>query len=70
MTEIDYYEEVRQKLRLGKLAVPKHEKVIEVFKILWNEEDIKLLSYFEPPGKLLSGALLCPGHCSPLQRRN
>ncbi len=58
MTAIDYYEEVRQKLRLGKLAVPKHEAVMEVFRILWNEEDIKLLYHFDPPGKLLSAVKL------------
>ncbi len=58
MTEIDYYEEVRQRLRLGKLAVPKHKKIIEFFKIIWNEEDIKLLSHFDGPGKLLTAVKL------------
>ncbi|NVM53357.1 MAG: 4Fe-4S binding protein [Candidatus Helarchaeota archaeon] len=58
MSEIDYYEEVRQKLRLGKLAVPKHEKVIEVFKILWNKEDIRLLFHFDRAGKLLTAVKL------------
>ena len=54
MTEVDYYEIVRQKLKLGPVYAPKHKKIFELMKILWNEEEIKLLSHFEGIGKLLS----------------
>ncbi len=47
MTEADYYEIVRQKLTLGPLYAPKHKKVIELLKVFWNEEEIKILSHFE-----------------------
>jgi transcription initiation factor IIE alpha subunit len=47
MTEADYYEVVRQKLVLGPLYAPKHKKVIELLKIFWNEEEIRILSHFE-----------------------
>ncbi|MCK4285865.1 MAG: 4Fe-4S binding protein [Candidatus Lokiarchaeota archaeon] len=48
MTEVDYYEIVRQKLVLGPLVTPKHRKIIKLMKIFWNEEEIKLLSHFDP----------------------
>ncbi|MHA2130478.1 MAG: ATP-binding protein [Promethearchaeota archaeon] len=54
MTEVDYYEVVRQKLKLGKLYAPKHKKVIELLKIFWNEEEIKILSQFEGTDKDIS----------------
>ena len=47
MSDIDYYELVRQKLMLGPLYAPKHKKVAELLKTLWNDEEIKLLSQFE-----------------------
>jgi ferredoxin len=54
MAEIDYYELVREKLTLGPIFAPKHEKTIEVMKILWNEEEIKILSHFPKAGKYIS----------------
>lgn len=51
MTEIDYYEIVRQKLVLGPLSTPKHRKIKKLMKIFWNEEEIKLLSHFESADK-------------------
>ena len=54
MTEIDYYEEVRQKLTLGPLHAPKHEKTFKIMKLLWNEEEIKLLSHFPIAGETIS----------------
>ncbi|MHA1987788.1 MAG: hypothetical protein ACW98D_14225, partial [Promethearchaeota archaeon] len=47
MTEVDYYETVRQKLVIGPLKTPKHRKITKLMKIFWNEEEIKLLSHFE-----------------------
>jgi Pyruvate/2-oxoacid:ferredoxin oxidoreductase delta subunit len=47
MTEVDYYDVVRQKLVLGPLISPKHRKIIKLLKIFWNEEEIKLLSHFD-----------------------
>jgi len=46
MTEIDYYEQVRQKLVSGDIHVPKHKKVIKLMKVFWNEEEIKILNHF------------------------
>ena len=54
MNQTDYYEVVRQKLKLGPVYAPKHKKIYELLKLLWNEEEIKLLSYFEGVGKMLS----------------
>ncbi len=46
-TQLNYYDIVRQKLTLGPLTAPKHEKIFELLKIFWPEEDtIKLLSFF------------------------
>ncbi len=58
MTEIDYYENVRQKLVLGRLFAPKHKKVIELLKVFWNEEEIKILSHLENVGNWISPSKL------------
>ncbi|MHA2181249.1 MAG: 4Fe-4S binding protein [Promethearchaeota archaeon] len=47
MTEVDYYEAVRQKLVIGPLKTPKHRKITKLMKIFWNKEEIKLLSHFD-----------------------
>jgi len=54
MTEIDYYEIVRQKLTLGPLSAPKHRKIRKLMEVFWNEEEIKLLSHFESADKYIS----------------
>ena len=51
MTEIDYYENVRSKMELGPLTAPKHKAVLGLLKIFWTEEEIKILSDFEPADK-------------------
>ncbi len=45
MSKIDYHEIVRSKLRVGPLGAPKHKKVMEFLKIIWTEEEAKLLSH-------------------------
>jgi len=47
MSEVDKYEIVRQKLSLGPLYAPKHKKIYELMKLLWNEEEINILSHFK-----------------------
>jgi len=54
MTEVDYYETVRQKLVLGPLFAPKHRKIKKLMKVFWNEEEIKLLAHFESADKHIS----------------
>ncbi len=54
MTEVDYYENVRQKLVLGPLNAPKHRKIIKLMKVFWNEEEIKILSHFESADKSIT----------------
>ena len=54
MTEVDYYETVRQKLVLGPLNAPKHRKIKKLMKVFWNEEEIKLLSHFDSADKQVS----------------
>ncbi len=59
MTQVDYYELVRQKMNIGQkggggLGAPKHEKVIEFLKVIWTEEDVELLNHFDGVGKFLS----------------
>ncbi|MFX1256598.1 MAG: 4Fe-4S dicluster domain-containing protein [Promethearchaeota archaeon] len=54
MTNSKYYEIVRSKLKLEPFFTPKHKLVFEIMKILWNEEEIKILSYFESADKSIS----------------
>ncbi|MFX1450717.1 MAG: hypothetical protein ACFFCM_07745, partial [Promethearchaeota archaeon] len=54
MTEVNLYENVRQKLAIGAFNTPKHEKIIELMKIFWNEEAIKILFHFPKSGNLIS----------------
>jgi Pyruvate/2-oxoacid:ferredoxin oxidoreductase delta subunit len=51
MENPDYYEIVRQKLTLGPVYTPKHEKIYELLKIFWNEEEIKILAHFDGADK-------------------
>ncbi|MFX1488909.1 MAG: ATP-binding protein [Promethearchaeota archaeon] len=51
MTEVDYYEIVRQKLHIGRITAPKHKKIYELMKIFWNEEEIKILAHFNNVGR-------------------
>jgi len=54
MSEVDYYDKVRQKLVLGPLSSPKHRKIIKLMKVFWNEEEIKLISQFDSADKYVS----------------
>ncbi|NVM30255.1 MAG: 4Fe-4S binding protein [Candidatus Helarchaeota archaeon] len=54
MSEVDLYENVRQKLSIGLISTPKHEKIAELMRVIWNEEEIKILSHFPKSGKLIS----------------
>ena len=54
MSKTDYYEIVRQKLKLGPLYAPKHKKILELMKIFWNDDEIKLLSHFDSCDKINS----------------
>ncbi len=54
MTETDYYEIIRQKLKLGPLYAPKHKKVDELLRIFWTEDEAKLLSQFNSCDTLTS----------------
>ncbi|MHA1386637.1 MAG: 4Fe-4S dicluster domain-containing protein [Candidatus Helarchaeota archaeon] len=54
MVESNFYEIVRQKLDIGDIKHPKHEKIYELMKIFWNEEDIELLSHFPSAGEVIS----------------
>jgi ferredoxin/DNA-binding Lrp family transcriptional regulator len=57
--EIDYYDVVRQKLAVGPLNYPRHEKIFELMKVFWpDEEIIKLLTFFPPTGEKISLAEL------------
>ena len=58
MSKVDYYEIVRQKLKLGPVYAPKHKLIYELLKIFWNEDEIKLLSNFEGVGNLTSARKL------------
>ncbi|MHA1130338.1 MAG: ATP-binding protein [Candidatus Helarchaeota archaeon] len=53
--KLDYYEAVRQKLAVGPLHAPKHEKIYELLQIFWpDEETIKLLTYFPSVGEKIT----------------
>jgi len=54
MTEIDYYEQVRQNLVLGPINAPKHKKIIKLMQVFWNDEEIKILSHFGKVGQWIS----------------
>ena len=47
MSNTDHYESVRQKMSIGEVGTPKHKKTIEFLKVLYNEEEIKLLDNFD-----------------------
>lgn len=49
--DVDDYERVRQKLQVGPLRAPRHEKIIELMRVFWDEETIKVLSHFPPAGE-------------------
>ena len=55
---IDHYESVRQKMSIDEVGWPKHKKTIEILKVLFNEEEIKLLDHFDRGFELLSAAKL------------
>nr|MDO8116229.1 4Fe-4S dicluster domain-containing protein [Candidatus Sigynarchaeota archaeon] len=44
------YEIVRQKLHVGPLDTPKHEKIIELMRVFWDEETIRVLAQFPDAG--------------------
>ncbi|MFW9783677.1 MAG: hypothetical protein ACFFFB_15440, partial [Candidatus Heimdallarchaeota archaeon] len=50
MTEVDYYEIVRQKLQIGRITAPNHKKIFKLMKIFWNEDEIKIISQFNTVG--------------------
>jgi len=53
--EVDYYDIVREKLSLGPLHYPRHEKIFELMKVFWPEEEtIKVLALFPPAGQKIS----------------
>lgn len=52
--KLDYYDIVRQKMAVGPLQVPKHEKFFELLKIFWDEEVIKVLAHFPKAGEVIS----------------
>jgi len=54
MTEVDYYDQVRQNLELGAVHAPKHKKIMELLKVFWNENEIKVLSHFGKAGNFIS----------------
>ncbi|MHA2280880.1 MAG: 4Fe-4S binding protein [Promethearchaeota archaeon] len=54
MTEVDYYEIVRQKLQFRRITAPKHKKVYKLMKIFWDEDEIKILSQFNNVGLKIS----------------
>ena len=54
MTEIDYYESVRQKMSIDGLGTPKHKRTIEFLKRMYSDEEIKLIDHFDRAYQLLS----------------
>ena len=58
MTEVNHYESVRRKMSIGGIGTPKHKKTIEFLKMLYNDEEIKLLDTFDRAYQLLSSAKL------------
>ncbi len=56
MSEVNLYEKIRQKLNVGGHGAPNHKAVIEFLKIIWTEDDVKLLLNFESVGQFASAA--------------
>ena len=55
MTEVDYYENVRQKLTLGQInPPPRHKLVYKLLKLFWNEEEIKIITHFPSADKSIT----------------
>ena len=59
MSEVDYYELIRQKLAVGAgLGAPKHESVMKFLRMIWNKEEVQLLNEFKGVGKTLTASKL------------
>lgn len=57
LSDVDYYEKMREKLSVGAgLGAPKHESVMNFLRMIWNEEEIKLLDNFDRVGETLTVA--------------
>ena len=54
MTEIDHYESVRQKMSIDGIGTPKHKKTLEFLKMIYSDEEIKLLDHYDRAYQLLS----------------
>ena len=52
--KLDYYDIVRQKLAVGPLQAPKHEKIFELLKVFWDEDTVKVLAHFPNAGETIS----------------
>ncbi|MHA1150156.1 MAG: 4Fe-4S binding protein [Promethearchaeota archaeon] len=46
MDEVNNYEKIRQKLKLGGIYAPNHKKVDQLLRILWTEEEVEILALF------------------------
>lgn len=49
MTEADVYEKLRQKINLWPMRTPRTKEVIEILRILFNEEEAEFLTHFTAP---------------------
>ncbi len=44
------YETVRQKLHVGPIETPQHQLVIDLMRVFWDDETIRVLSHFPDAG--------------------
>ena len=54
----EIYESVRNKMGIGPIAFPKHKKVLEFLKQIWNQEEIQLLDHFDGSFQFLTARKL------------
>ncbi len=51
MVNIDPYDLVRQRLAVGPLHPVRHELVMDLLKVFWDEETAKILAHFPSAGE-------------------
>ncbi|NHI93812.1 MAG: 4Fe-4S dicluster domain-containing protein [Candidatus Lokiarchaeota archaeon] len=68
MSDIDIYEQLRQKLNIQGQGAPNHRAILDFLKIIWTEDDVKLLLNFDSVGKFVSAAKIAKN--SGLEKNN
>ena len=56
MSDVDIYEQIRQKLDVQGQGAPKHKAVLDFLKVIWTKGEVELLLNFDGVGKFVSAS--------------